>query len=533
MGAQGVFEAALAGGAEAALNLGRPLTRPYWPFILVMLAAVSAATMGGAGEVGAAASRASASRAARRPTARRRRVRVRRRRTAPGAWRRPAAAPRCGATDGGRCLYSSIAVASAVAFVGELALCVASLAWYGARRAVLGRDEARRGTVAVYCGFGYIPGERDRWDGNSLKGGIGGSEQCAIRLSAALAARGVDVVVYCRCGAPSVVDGVRYEPTARFDPWGGYASLIVWRLPQFLLAQRLGGLGGLCVDAGSVAYWIHDGAYLELLRRGGAPFRAAIAFAVRGADSIVFPSHEMREAQYAALFPAGGGTDVQAKAATLPHGVPRYFDADDGEDEDAAARRDGWLLWPVSVERGLDDLLGALPRLRAAVEGRGGDFKLVVCHHAAGYHDRRRAKDDVAKGVRDAADVVFAGMLAPRDLAEMLRRCALFVFPSTVPEAFSLSAWECACHGVVPVCYRRGALAALGDVGCPLVPPDDLDALVDEAVALLADPARASRKRRAVLAATAEKAHTWDTAASAWAQGPLRPVSRDTLGRSP
>ena len=135
----------------------------------------------------------------------------------------------------------------------------------------------------------------------------------------------------------------------------------------------------------------------------------------------------------------------------VPHGVPRYFDG--GENK----REDGWLLWPVSVERGLDALLAALPRLRAAVEGRGGDFKLIVCHHEDGYHARGGSRRELP------ADVVFAGMLPPRELAALYRTCALFVFPSSVPEAFSLSSWECALHGVVPVAYSLGALEALAE----------------------------------------------------------------------
>ena len=482
--------------SDALLNLGRPSVKPYWPGIAITLAAISLLNL--SGDIAAVAAPRPRARPAGRPRAAPRRRR-------PRAARRHA--PRPKAPD----LYASIALASAVAFVGELARCLLALAWYGARRLLRGRDESERRSVAVYCGFGLIPGERREWSGASLAGGIGGSEQCAIRLSRALAAKGEDVVVYCACGAPHVVDGVRYEPTASFDPWAAYASLVVWRLPQFLLAQRLAGLGALAVRTQSVAYWIHDGAYLELLRRGGAPFLAIVRFAVRGADAVVFPSEAMRAAQYAALFPAGGGDDVGRMATVVPHGVPRYFDG--GENK----REDGWLLWPVSVERGLDALLAALPRLRAAVEGRGGDFKLVVCHHEDGYHARGGSRRELP------ADVVFAGMLPPRELAALYRTCALFVFPSSVPEAFSLSSWECALHGVVPVAYSLGALEALGAVGCPLARPGDLDGLVDAAAALLADPAACARTRADVVGRARRAALDWDAAADVWREDVLRP----------
>eukprot|EP00629_Pelagomonadales_sp_RCC1024_P008732 CAMPEP_0119263030 /NCGR_PEP_ID=MMETSP1329-20130426/2567_1 /TAXON_ID=114041 /ORGANISM="Genus nov. species nov., Strain RCC1024" /LENGTH=434 /DNA_ID=CAMNT_0007262725 /DNA_START=90 /DNA_END=1391 /DNA_ORIENTATION=+ len=383
-----------------------------------------------------------------------------------------------------RQLYASILLRATLAFAAELACCLIAWAWHGLRRR---RD--RRPHVALYCGFGFIPGERRAWDGASLRNGIGGSEQCAIRLSRALAAAGRDVVVYGGSRKPVTIDGVAYEPARRFDPWAAYEAVVVWRVPQVLLVQRWAAalLGAQSWRAKRVAYWIHDGAYLEILRRAGPRFRAAIRGAVRGADAVVFPSAEMRAAQHAALFPPGdahdGGADVLAKARVLRHGVPRYFDA-----AAAGSRRDGWLLWPVSVERGLDDLLAVVPRLRRAVEARGGDFKLFVCHHEAGYHGRGASR-------KLPDDVVFAGMLPPARLATMLRACSLFVFPSAVPEAFSISAWECAAHGVVPVVYGLGALEALGRVGCPVVAPGDLDGLADAAAALLGDPRRAAALR--------------------------------------
>mgnify|MGYP003330390874 CR=1 FL=1 len=92
-----------------------------------------------------------------------------------------------------------------------------------------------------------------------------------------------------------------------------------------------------------------------------------------------------------------------------------------------------------------------------------------MCHLRGGYHENTKLE------LPD--DVVFAGMLPPKRLAAMLRSCALFVFPSAVPEALSLATWECALHGVVPVVYGLGALAALGRVGCPCVAPGDAAAL--------------------------------------------------------
>ena len=158
---------------------------------------------------------------------------------------------------------------------------------------------------------------------------------------------------------------------------------------------------------------------------------------------------------------------------------------------------------------GRDRRASQVPRLRNAVVSRGGDFKLFVCHHERGYHGGRALS-------KAGDDVIFTGLLPPERLATMLRACSLFVFPSAVPEAFSISAWECAAHGVVPLVYELGALAALGRVGCPCVAPGDLDGLASAAEALLADPAAAAATRADVLARTTVAARDWDATAEAW-----------------
>lgn len=458
-------------------SLGRPLCKPFWPLIAVTVAAASAANLRGAA--------------------------VRR-----GKGSGAAAAARKGSR-----LYASIAWTAGVAFVRELLWCVAA--------AVVAASPLRRRpnvalerTVAFYCGFGFIPGERAAWDGAALRAGIGGSEQCAIRLARALAGRGKSVVVFGgRAAAGATVDGVRYEPCRAFDPCGAYGSVIVWRLPQFLVVQRVLRFFRRRKAAERTTYWIHDGAYLALLDRVGAPLRRFVAYGLGAADRIVFPSKEMLEAQHAALFPNGesvAGAPVMAKSVAVPHGVPRYFDASDGGGG-PPTRRDGWLLWPVSVERGLDALLRVVPRLRESVRRRGGDFRLFVCHHRGGYHGALPGVGALPE------DVVFTGMLPPRRLASMLRSCAVFAFPSAVPEAFSLSAWECAAHGVVPVVYGLGALKALGGVGCPVLPPGDLEGLADAAAKLLGDPAAARVTRRRILAATRANVRDWDATAATWA----------------
>lgn len=395
---------------------------------------------------------------------------------------------------------SAILIAASRSFVLELLMCLWSIFRYS-----LSRPESDTGdVVAIYCGFGFIPGERSCWHGDTLtESGMGGSEQCVVRLARALG-RSQPVVVYNSCQKKMVSDGVTYRPTADFNPWNAYAHLIVWRLPQFFLAQSM--VSGLMskksttFQCSSLSFWIHDGSNLEILRRSSHTFRFAIARALRLATDIVFPSREMLDAQRTALYGSQSSSQLQFRTLTIPHGLPRVFSS-------KLRRRPCWMLWPVSVERGLDEVLSRLDDMQEACADPA-EFRLFVCHHKHGYHKFFNAAEDPR--------VVFTGMLPPNQLAVMYKVCSIFVFPSRVPEAFSLSLWECMTHGVVPVAYGLGALASLGQCGALIVPPGDQASLTFHACSLLRDHSYADRVRDHMLKRVKERARNWDEIARIW-----------------
>ena len=95
-----------------------------------------------------------------------------------------------------------------------------------------------------------------------------------------------------------------------------------------------------------------------------------------------------------------------------------------------------------------------------------------------------------------------------------------------MPEAFSLATWECALHGVVPVVYGLGALAALGRVGCPCVAPGDAAALEAAAVELRR---RRTRRRRGGGTSSPARARPRGTGPGPPASGRPRPCGRRPL----
>lgn len=95
---------------------------------------------------------------------------------------------------------------------------------------VWGKDE-----ICYYASFGQPHFEK--WDGNSLQKGIGGSETAVIRLSEEWTKLGYKVTVYCDPVKEIEVNGVLYKPYNTFNPKDKFYTFIQWRGSH--LAKRI------------------------------------------------------------------------------------------------------------------------------------------------------------------------------------------------------------------------------------------------------------------------------------------------------
>jgi teichuronic acid biosynthesis glycosyltransferase TuaC len=131
------------------------------------------------------------------------------------------------------------------------------------------------------------------------------------------------------------------------------------------------------------------------------------------------------------------------------------------------------------------------PTLRYSIVGEGPE---------------RVALEGLAARLGVAERVEFHGQLPPAQAIEQMRRCTLFVMPST-EEAFGVAYVE-AMAGGLPAIGCRGEpgpeeIAAAGD-GFMLVPPGDIERLTQRIDEILSDPHRlreASQRARATVAA--------------------------------
>ncbi|HEX4702750.1 MAG TPA: glycosyltransferase family 4 protein [Pseudonocardiaceae bacterium] len=181
----------------------------------------------------------------------------------------------------------------------------------------------------------------------------------------------------------------------------------------------------------------------------------------------------------------------------------------------------GRLEW----EKGVQDLIAALPRIRArhpgtrlVVAGKGRQEQELLT--AARRHRVRRAVD-------------FVGHLSDRELRAVLAAADAVVLPSRY-EPFGIVALEAAAAGAPLVASTAGGLGEVvvdGRTGVSF-PPGELAALANAVDSVLLDPAAARTRARAARNRLAID-FDWDRIARATAEvyTSARPVAHDVLGR--
>ncbi|WP_433264357.1 glycosyltransferase family 4 protein [Actinosynnema sp. CS-041913] len=360
---------------------------------------------------------------------------------------------------------------------------------------------------------------------------VGGLGRHVHALATRLSAQGHDVVVLCRQPAGSdaathptsdtVVDGVRLVRVAE-DPAHLVfeRDLVAWTLAMGHAMTRAGLalLRNWRPDVVHAHDWLVTHPAIALAEAAGAPLVATVHATEAGrhsgwlsqtlnqqvhsvewwlanrADSLITCSAAMRT-EVAHLFEvdAGGITvlhngiearrwrvrsaDVAAaRAAYSPDGAPLllFF---------------GRLEW----EKGVQDLIAALPRIRRAHRGA----RLVVA--GEGTHGEWLVEQARKHKVRRAVD--FVGHLPDRALAALLAAADAVVLPSRY-EPFGIVALEAAAAGTPLVASTAGGLGEVvldGVTGLSFA-PGDVEALASAVRSVLADRPSAVRRARAAKA---------------------------------
>lgn len=98
-------------------------------------------------------------------------------------------------------------------------------------------------SIVFYCGD-----TPNAWSPDSVKGGVGGSEEAVIHMAKQFVKLGYEVTVYNTCEKEGVFEGVNYLGSARFNPRDEFNIVISWRSNIFAYQ----------VQAKRKFVWLHD-----------------------------------------------------------------------------------------------------------------------------------------------------------------------------------------------------------------------------------------------------------------------------------
>jgi glycogen(starch) synthase len=367
---------------------------------------------------------------------------------------------------------------------------------------------------------------------------VGGLGRHVSGLSAALVRAGHEVTVLTRDmpGAPAEeqVDGVRVVrlPAGRplDDPTTDAVQAWATAVDHTLTGNALGALGGERYDVIHVHDWLvaHTAVTLAAglgadlvatihTTEAGRPDRrrpvavdaavhAAEVSLVRSARRIVVCSRYMRR-QVTELL--GLSAD---QVYVVPDGVdPALWEVSEREISAARLRFAGvgpliGYAGRLVPEKGLSDLIAALPRLRR----RNPGLRAVIAGDGPSRSQLRRQ----ARLLKLERAVSFTGFLDQRELAAVLAATDAVVVPSGY-EPSGMIALEAAAAGAPVAVANTGGLPEIVEPGVTGVtfPPGDPDGLAEAVDQLLADPAFAAQ-----LAERARKrvatGYTWDAGAA-------------------
>jgi tetratricopeptide (TPR) repeat protein len=96
------------------------------------------------------------------------------------------------------------------------------------RESVTKPKKWRDDSIVFFCGKGY-----EEWGPHTLNKGMGGSEEAIVYLTEELSNLGYHLTVYGEVSEPFEHKGVSWKPWSYIDRRDEFATLVVWRYPQF------------------------------------------------------------------------------------------------------------------------------------------------------------------------------------------------------------------------------------------------------------------------------------------------------------
>ena len=306
------------------------------------------------------------------------------------------------------------------------------------------------------------------YDGSTLsKKGLGGSESAVILMAKELAKLGFPVTVFNACAEddarPGIYDGVNYRPINSIVPADRYDVMIASRTVVPFVPEHY-------YEAYKTATRHHPKIFEEM--RKAAKLKVLWMhdtfcngdnnvedLAVNGYIDKIFTLSDFH-LSYVTTCHHGKRRNFEVlknKMFITRNGVVNYINEVDISQKDR-----NLFVYNASVTKGMLPLIDKIwPRIKANIP----EAKLKVI---GGYYKFRSEAplDDQGKTLHrlaqdpkyKALDIEFTGIISQKEIAEILSKASMFLFPGAFPETFGISTLESLTYNTPLVATRFGAL---------------------------------------------------------------------------
>lgn len=324
--------------------------------------------------------------------------------------------------------------------------------------------------VSIYCGHD----ETQSWGPESIKTGIGGSEEAVINISKEFVKLGWTVEVYCNCTNEGNIDGVNWYKATASNPNDTVDLSILWRHPHLVYNAPRGKVTWL---------WNHD------LQNTMEAFYDEDT--MKRIDKVMFLSEFHR--------------------ITAPW-VPddKVFFTRNGVDPDLMISGDNdpyTVIYASSPDRGLDTLLDYWPEvIKAEPKARLKVFYGFNKWFDERYKDdkeRMAWKSKLLKQMEEDPTITYYGSVGQDVLAGEIASSGVWAYPTQFGEISCITAMKMQCGGAIPITTNYAALHETCrhgfQIGEYLEPVFDSDKFVFTLIALIGNREDQNNIRNAMI----------------------------------
>lgn len=345
--------------------------------------------------------------------------------------------------------------------------------------------------IAILCGPGF-----EKWDAESIKTGIGGSEEATIHLAGELSKLGWKVTVFGNPKVDKEFDGVLYKQWHDINPKDEFNVLILWRSIGFIDIKP---------KANFIMLWLHDVPNNPDFTEERLAMVDKIAVLSEYHKSLL--RYQDNKGEFLPI--------PDEKIFLTSNGI-----ADINTEWNGKSTK---MYYASSPDRGLPYLLKMWPKIKEEVPEAELDiyygFEVYDAVHAQN-PARMQWKNQVLTMMKQDG-IIYHGRIGQEELNEEVAKCGVWAYPTDFTEISCITAMKAQALGAIPVVTNYAALEETVKNGFRV----DVDIrteqgqleYLDALIKVLKDP-KGQEETRKTMIPWARDYYSWKNVAKNWDQ---------------